>query len=211
MTNSRSTYKGLSNSPALTATSAVMTVFGSWTWARPSLLLPVPAARSRPPFVPTSAMMPPRSKNITNEKHYCHKENFTFFYKVSNDFAIVRMTDKNEFYKTLNISLFSLMTRLTFPVSVTWTGYGPLKTSHLCVWTAPLHALQKVSLGLGAHLFFCVIWMPSESLSFVPVLRRSCLFQENSATKRVSTMAYSRWYVIKSYWNKKPSHLIHFY
>lgn len=34
------------------------------------------------------------------------------------------------------------------------------------------------------------------SLSFVPVLRRSCLFQENSATKRVSTMAYSRGYEI---------------
>lgn len=95
----------------------------------------------------------------------------------------------------------------TFLESGTWTSFDPLKTSHPCVWTAPLHALSKVSLHLHTHLFFCLIWRASENLFCVPVLRRSCLFQENSATKRVSTMAYSRRYIMKSNWNtEKPSH-----
>lgn len=94
----------------------------------------------------------------------------------------------------------------TFLGSVTWTSFDPLKTFHPCVWTAPLHALSKVSLHLHTHLFFCLIWRASENLFCVPVLRRSCLFQENSATKRVSTMAYSRRYIMKSNWNtEKPS------
>lgn len=87
---------------------------------------------------------------------------------------------------------------------MTWTSFGPLKTSHPCLWTAPLHALSKVSLYLHTHLFFCLIWWASANLFCVPVLRRSCLFQENSATKRVSTMAYSRRYIMKSN-TEKPS------
>lgn len=95
---------------------------------------------------------------------------------------------------------------LTSLVSVTWTSSGPWKASCLCVWIAPLHSLLRVALVLGAHLFFCVILMASQSPSFVPVLRRSCLFQENSATKRVSTMAYSRRYKI-NFDKKTPCHL----
>lgn len=81
-------------------------------------------------------------------------------------------------------------------LSVTWTSFVPWRTFGLCVCVAHLHGLQRLCLGLRARLIFCVIWTTSESLSFVPVLRRSCLFQENSATKRVSTMAFGRRYEI---------------
>lgn len=70
------------------------------------------------------------------------------------------------------------MTRLTSLLSVTWTSSGLSKISCPCAWIALLRSLLIVCLGLGAHLFFCVILMASQSPSFVPVLRRSCLFQE---------------------------------
>lgn len=65
--------------PALTATSAMMTVFSPWTWARPGLLLLVPAAWSRSPLVPTSAVMPSES-NVNNRTQMQHFQigNLTF-------------------------------------------------------------------------------------------------------------------------------------
>ena len=87
-------------------------------------------------------------------------------------------------------------------MSVTSSGCVPWRASFLCDDAGPLHSPLKVSPSpfRSAHTAHLVSWMTlmaSQGPAFVPVLRRSCLFQENSATKRVSTMAYSKWYLIK--------------
>lgn len=94
-------------------------------------------------------------------------------------------------------------------MNVTWTSSAPWRASCPCVWIAPLQSLLRVF--LDARLSFCEIWMASQNPSFVPVLRRSCLFQENSATKRVSTMTCSRRQVINlTSWKKPLPFQIHF-
>lgn len=78
--------------------------------------------------------------------------------------------------------------------TVTGTRCDPWTASALYVWAAPLRFPQRVCPGRAARPFFCVVSMPSRGPSFEPVLRRSGLFQENSATKKVSTRAKGRWY-----------------
>lgn len=143
-----------------------MTAFGPRTWAWPCLFLFVSATWTS--FLPASTVMLP-------------------------------IKSQDQFICTAWQCLSGLMikkTPLTSPVSVTLTSSCPWRVSYLYAWIAPLHSLLKVSLALAAPLFVCVILVASPSPSFVPVLRRSCLFQENSATKRVSTKADRR-YVVK--------------
>lgn len=103
---------------------------------------------------------------------------------------------------------------VTFPLSVTWTGFFLWTTSCPFCGVAPLRCLLKASRVLypnsaaGPRIGY-VIWPSCPGPSAVPVLRRSGLFQENSVTKRVSMPvlehASLRWLIRTA--PTTPSHL----